>query len=301
MKIKKAKNILAIITRIFAWVVFGIAVITAVLAVFASLSGEKNSKEIFGVKILIVATDSMSKSAVSSANNDEQIFFDAGDLIIIKCDEKGTEYKEGDVIAFLSYSPESFGKTLTHKIKKVHYSESGDLIGYTTYGINTGVNDSTVVSPEMVLGSYSSKIPVVGNLFAYLKTPAGYYLSILTPSVLLIIYFSVSVGKYFGRKELVKVLGGEEKVKELLGEDKPLEDKKDTSNEKTDNLNPKEQVNNEELNEQNSKDQENKEENIVENPKEKTILEDTKEEVNNNKTNQESSKEKKSKTIKTKK
>ncbi len=204
MSKEKAKDLFEKVLSIFAWFVFVIAVVTAVFTIFASFSSEKNGKEIFGSKILIVASDSMSRSSISSANNDEQVYFDAGDLIIIKVAKPGDVYEVGDVISFISYSPESFGSTLTHKIRKVHYSSSGELLGYTTYGINTGKNDSTVVSPEMVLGTYSKKIQKVGNLFAYLKTPAGYYLSIVTPSALLLIYFSINVGRYFGRKEALK-------------------------------------------------------------------------------------------------
>ncbi len=206
MESKKSKRVFDITLSVFAWLVFFIAVIMATLTIFSSFSSEKNGKQIFGVKILIVASDSMSKSSVSNKNNDENVFFNAGDLIIINVDNKGTIYKEGDVISFISLSPESYGKTLTHKIKKVNYSTSGNLLGYTTYGINTGKNDSAVVSPDMIIGSYKGKIPKLGNLFAYLKTPAGYYLSIITPSVLLIIYFSINVGRYIGRKETLKEL-----------------------------------------------------------------------------------------------
>ena len=209
MKNSKTKKTFEIVLSIFAWVTFVLAVCTAVLAIFASFSSEKNGKEVFGVKILIVGSDSMSRSAVSSANNDEEVFFDAGDLIIINVAEDGSIYKEGDIITFLSYSPESYGQTLTHKIRKVHYTQSGKVLGYTTYGINTGVSDSTVVSPDMVLGSYSKKIPNIGSFFAFLKTPAGYYLSIVTPSVLLIIYFSVNVGRYFGRREALAEMNAE--------------------------------------------------------------------------------------------
>ena len=212
MGTKKNKTIFEKILSIFAWFVFFIALFTAILSIFATFSGEKNGKEMFGYKVLIVNTDSMSKSPTSSANNDESIFFNAGDIIIIKTTKDGTGYKVGDVISFISYNPESFGLTLTHKIKAVHYSQSGKLIGYTTYGINTGVSDSTVVSPEMIIGSYVTKVPNLGNIFAYLKTPAGYYLSILTPSVLLIIYFSVNVGKYFGRREALKELANSQAV-----------------------------------------------------------------------------------------
>ena len=186
---------------VFAWFFFSIAIITALLSVFSSLSSEKNGKEIFGYKMLIVASDSMSKSALSQ---NESVHFDAGDLIIVKTTKDNTKFKVGDVITFVSYNPDSYGKTLTHKIREVNYTAAGKLIGYTTYGINTGVSDKALVSPDSIIGEYSGKIPKLGNVFAYLKTPAGYYLSILTPAILLIIFFSINVGKYFGIKEGLK-------------------------------------------------------------------------------------------------
>lgn len=192
------KSVIEKTLSIIAWFIFIIALLTALLSIFASFSSEKNGKEIFGVKFLIVASDSMSKSPISE---NEQVFFDAGDVIIIKTTKDNTNFKVGDVITFVSYNPDSYGKTLTHKIKEVNYSSSGKLIGYTTYGINTGKNDKVSVSPDTIIGVYSGKIPKLGNILAYLKTPAGYYLSILTPSVLLIIFFSINVGRYFGKKE----------------------------------------------------------------------------------------------------
>ena len=203
-KEKTNKLIYEKILSIFAWLTFVLAILLAILTVFSSFSDEKNGKEIFGRKFLIVASDSMSKSSISSSNNDEQIFFNSGDVIIIKTAYDVKDLRVGDVISFFSYNPDSYGKTLTHKIRSIKYSPSGNLIGFETYGINTGVSDKALVQPESIMGVYSSKIGGVGNVFAYLKTPSGYYLSILTPSVLLIIFFSINVGKYFGRREALR-------------------------------------------------------------------------------------------------
>jgi len=187
------------ILGIFAWFVFFLALFLAVFTVFASLSGEKNGKEIFGHKLLIVASDSMSKSHISEH---EKIFFNAGDLIVIKTMDSSTVLSVGDVITFYSHNPESYGKTVTHKIREVKYSQTGEVIGYVTYGINTGVNDVVVVTPENVIGKYVFKVPNVGHVFSFLKSPRGYYLSILTPAVLLIIFFSIKIGKTIGKKEI---------------------------------------------------------------------------------------------------
>lgn len=215
------KSILERILSVFAWLVFVVSLLTAVLSIFSSCSGEKNGKEIFGIKMLIVASNSMSKPTLGE---DEPIFFDAGDLIIIRTVNDNTNFKEGDVITFISYNPDSYGKTLTHKIRQVNYTPSGKLIGYTTYGVNTGVNDKAIVAPESIIGVYENKIPKLGFLFSYLQTPAGYYLSILTPSILLIIFFSINVGKYFGRKEALAEYSLTDEYKSLKDRVQSLEE-----------------------------------------------------------------------------
>ncbi len=168
----------------------------ALIMIFASLSGEKNSREVLGFQLLIVASDSMSQS---SSSENEPIFFDAGDLIIIRRVEDATALKAGDVITFFSYNPDSYGKTVTHKIREIRYGHDGNIIGFVTYGINTGVNDTTPVKPENIMGKYLFKIPDVGSLFAFLKTPRGYFISILIPTVLMLMFFSMQIGKALGK------------------------------------------------------------------------------------------------------
>lgn len=186
------------ILTVFAWISFVVAILISTLSIFASFSDQKNGKEIFGVKLFIVASDSMSKSSLSK---NEKIFFNAGDLLIIKTTDANTIFLTNDVITFISYNPDSYGKILTHKIREVKYSTSGKLIGYVTYGINTGVNDQTLVKPESVIGKYVGKIENLGSLFAFYKTPAGYYTSILIPCILLVVFFSIKVGKGLGKRE----------------------------------------------------------------------------------------------------
>ena len=195
--VKTKKHVFDAILNVFAWLSFFVAVIVSVTVLLSTFSTTENGKSLFGYKMLIVASDSMKRSTLSKQ---EPIYFDAGDIVIIKATKDGREYKAGDVISFISYNKDSYGKTLTHKIRKVNYSATGTVISYTTYGINTGVNDSAVVVPDTVIGKYAGKFPKLGNLFAYLKTQRGYYTSILIPSVFAIIFFSIKIGKYLGRK-----------------------------------------------------------------------------------------------------
>lgn len=215
-KDRKKKRIYERILSVFAWLSLFLAVITATVAVFASLSSEKNGKEIFGHKLLIVESSSMSLSATSE---DESIFFNEGDLIIIKVINESTDIKVGDVITFVSYNPESMGKTISHKVRSIKTSVSGKVLGYETYGINTGVSDSVLVEPSTILGVYANKVPNVGKVFRFLKTPAGFFLSISVPCLLLIIFFSIKVGKWLGKREVAKSYDAElEKLRGRLSD-----------------------------------------------------------------------------------
>ena len=206
MQIKQKKLIFEKIIGAFAWLSLFLAIVFATIALFASFSGEQNGKEIFGYKVLIVASDSMSKSPISDK---EDIFFDAGDVIVIKIIDNPNVLKVGDVITFLSYNPGSMGKTLSHKIREIRYSDNGEIEGIVTYGINKGVNDIVEVKPEHLIGKYVFKIPKMGHLFSFLRTPRGFYLSILIPGVLLIIFFSIKVGKILGKQEYSKLYNEE--------------------------------------------------------------------------------------------
>ena len=206
------KSVLEKVLAVFAWVSFVIAIITILFSVFSSFSSEKNGKEIFGVKFLIVARDSMSLSTVSEGESE---LFNAGDLIILKTTTDNSNFKVGDIIAFVSYNPDSYGQTLTRKICEVNYSISGQLIGYTTYDINSGVSGEELVAPSSIIGQYSGKIAKLGNFFADLKTPTGNYLSILIPTVLLMFFCSITLGKYMCKKEALMEKKNAKKFDEL--------------------------------------------------------------------------------------
>ena len=209
---------------VFAWLSFFLAVIMASVTFLASLSGKDNGKEVFGRRMLIVEGDSMSKSEISE---NEEIFFNIGDLIVIETVKDARSLKAGDVITFISQSPESMGKTVTHKIREIQYSEDGKISGFVTYGINKGKNDTVPASPDYIIGKYCFKVKGIGNLFLFLKTPRGFYLSILIPSVFLIIFFSITVGKILGKSELAKNYTDE--IDSLKSRVKALEEKYEES------------------------------------------------------------------------
>lgn len=198
-KYTKKLNSFDFMLNIFAWLSFFVAIAFAIMVIFSTVAGTDNGKVVFGHKLLIVESDSMSKSP---ASENESVFFSSGDIIIIKPVSDYATIQEGDVITFVSSNPDSVGQTLSHKVRSVKKNAVGSLIGFETYGIYTGVSDKAVVDPTMVIGEYVGKIENLGTLFKFFKTPAGYFLGILIPCLLLLIFFSIAVGKLLGRKEM---------------------------------------------------------------------------------------------------
>ncbi len=215
-KVKAKKNTFDTILNVFAWLSFFVAVILALAVFLSSYSGTENGKTIFGYKMLIVESDSMSKSALSK---NERVYFNKGDLIFIKEVSDVSKIAVGDVITFVSYNPSSKGKTISHKVRSIKTRADGEILGFETYGIYTGVSDQVVVDPSTIIGKYVGKSEGLGKLFCYMKTPAGYFTSILIPCVLLIIFFSVGLGKILTQRGMHRAYYSEfEKLRERINE-----------------------------------------------------------------------------------
>lgn len=189
-----AKKILNISSKVIAWLLVAFTVFMMVFTIITVTTVDKNERSIFGVRFYIVQTDSMS---LSENNKDMEVHFNAGDIILIKDVENKTALKEGDIIAFMSMNEISYGETVTHMIREVKKTEDGKILGYVTYGTNTGTCDEALVEPDYVIGQYSGKLPGVGNFFAFVKSTPGYIICILVPFLLLILYNGVNVIRLF--------------------------------------------------------------------------------------------------------
>jgi signal peptidase I len=208
MQSNKMKNILNVITKVLTGIVVAFAVFMMIFTIVSVTTVDKNDRSIFGIKFYIVQTDSMS---LSENNKDMDVHFNAGDIILIKNVKNYSELKAGDIIAFLSTNSVSYGETVTHMIREVKRDENGRLLGYVTYGTNTGTDDEALVEPEYVLGTYAGKLPGVGNFFAYVKSTQGYIICILIPFLLLILYNGVNVIRLFRKykKEQTAIMEAE--------------------------------------------------------------------------------------------
>ena len=189
-----AKKILNIALKVVTWLLVAFTVFMMIFTVVTVTTVDRNDRSIFGVKFYIVQTDSMS---LSENNKDMDVHFNAGDIVIIKNVDDPRALQAGDVIAFMSTNSVSYGETVTHMIREIKKTEDGKVLGYVTYGTNTGTDDEALVEPEYVLGAYSGKLPGVGNFFAFVKSTPGYIVCILVPFLLLILYNGVNVIRLF--------------------------------------------------------------------------------------------------------
>ena len=190
------KKVMNIALKVVTWLLVAFTVFMMIFTVLTVTTVDRNDRSIFGIKFYIVQTDSMS---LSENNKNMDVHFNAGDIVIIKNVKDPRNLQAEEIIAFMSTNSVSYGETVTHMIREVKKTEDGRVLGYVTYGTNTGTNDEALVEPEFVLGAYSGKLPGVGKFFAFVKSTPGYIVCILVPFLLLILYNGVNVIRLFRR------------------------------------------------------------------------------------------------------
>ena len=199
-------KVLNIIKKILVWLVVAVAVFMMLFTVISVNTFNRNDRSLFGYKMYVVNTDSMSATD-----------FDAGALIFVKEVDPAT-LKEGDIITFMSQGANSFGETVTHKIRKLTIDAEGNP-GFITYGTTTDTDDETIVTYPYVMGKYQSQIANLGTFFNFLKTTPGYFVCIFTPFMLIIIYEAVKFFALFRRYR-------KEQMEELQAEREKIEAEK---------------------------------------------------------------------------
>ncbi len=200
------KKALHILKTTLIWLVILLAVSMMIFTVISVTTFNRNDRSLFGYKMYIVNSDSMSATD-----------FNAGSLILVKEVHPAT-LKEGDIITFMSQDTDSFGETVTHKIRKRTADAEGNP-GFITYGTTTDTNDETIVTYPYVLGKYESHIPGLGTFFNFLKTTPGYFVCIFTPFMLIILYEGVRFFKLFRRYK-------QEQMEEMRAEREEIEAQK---------------------------------------------------------------------------
>lgn len=108
------------------------------------------------------------------------------DAIVIKRIDND-KYKVGDIITFSSEDVNYQGKAVTHRIvDKKNYSSNQSI--YTTKGDNNLVVDPANVKTSAIYGKVLFKLPGIGYAQSYLSKPINFFLCILIPAIIFIIY-----------------------------------------------------------------------------------------------------------------
>ena len=133
-----------------------------------------------GIFPLIVLTDSMYPEIHS------------GDLIICH-QEDAKDIEKGEIISF--FDPAGNGTSIvTHRVIEV-VEENGN-ISYITKGDFNNTEDSLPVTSDKVVGVYSMRIPVVGNVALFMQSTTGLVVCVVMPIVLLVAYDMIRRKQY---------------------------------------------------------------------------------------------------------
>lgn len=200
----KVKKILNVSLKVITVLVVAFSIFVMIFTIISVTTVDKNDRNLLGTRFYIVKTDSMSPSE-NNENLKAREKFRAGDIVLIRRVKDHSKLEAGDIIAFMSLNTDEgkdslhghYGQTITHMIREVKKTDDGKILGYVTYGTNTGTDDEVLVEPEYVLGKYTGKLPKLGYFFAFVKSTPGYILCILIPFLLLIIYNGINVIRLF--------------------------------------------------------------------------------------------------------
>ena len=133
---------------------FLVILITNVILIVKGSLNEKEVPTIFGVAPMAVLTDSM------KTNDNDSI--KSGDLIFAKKVDTNT-LKKGDIILFYSR-----GSTVIHRI--IGQTKEKEFI---TKGDANSSEDIDPVAKTRIVGKYIGRLPFVGRVVLFSKTPLG--------------------------------------------------------------------------------------------------------------------------------
>lgn len=186
---KVFKKVLNIVITILIVCVLIVSILMAAVALTSKDTGVPN---VLGKATISVLTDSMT--------GEDALCFNAGDMIIcdVVSDKETATYKVGDVVTF-QFDIDNDGVTdlVTHRIHKVNkdgtYQTKGDNNSTYDQNENNEVVFSNISNFDIVATYHGVKIPGIGNFFAYIRTPMGFFLCVLLPMILFFLYEAVRV------------------------------------------------------------------------------------------------------------
>lgn len=167
-----SQKVLTIVGAVLC-VIFGFMLICNIVIVVKGNVSPDRPPSVLGVTPLVVLSGSMSGDAPDH--------IEAGDLIFVKPADPAA-LKVGDVITYME------GKTVvTHRIIEITTGEDGKLL-FGTKGDANNTADKDPVHQDNLVGIYTGRIPMVGDLAIFMQTPLGMILFIGVPLVAFVGY-----------------------------------------------------------------------------------------------------------------
>lgn len=165
-----------------------ILIFTFIMTINILISNKKGYVSLFGSTAIAVKTDSM--------NGDKENSFAKGDLIFIRIVE-GNEHNEdrqnlkvGDIVTFVSGDVDGDGRNdlISHRIVDLEIAKDGTLMNLLVKGDNPKAIEVQKISSSAVIGVYTGKIKGIGNFSLFIHTQLGFGVTVVLPSLLIVIY-----------------------------------------------------------------------------------------------------------------
>lgn len=155
-------KVLARLGSVVTWVLVSVALVVALLGVLAIFPGDHQ------VKFLVVRTGSMEPTLPVCS------------VVVVK---KQAAYSIGDMVTFRQGND-----LVTHRIIATQGSQ------FQTQGDANATPDTALVDSSAVAGSVVLSVPYVGKVLTWVKTPLGFSLLIIIPSLLLVLREIQAIG-----------------------------------------------------------------------------------------------------------
>ena len=198
MDSKKHNNLLSKILKILYYIIISLACLIAIIVVYYMISSQINSKnENYRPTISMYTIVSPSMTPVINVYD-----------VVINVHPKAPEKIEvGDIITYISKSPNSEGMTITHRVIEIIKNQDGTY-EYITQGDNNSERDNLAVSYESVIGKEIMIIPGLGKIQFLIANKKSWLILLLIP---VIIYLLKDVG------QLIELFGLRKKVDHVAG------------------------------------------------------------------------------------
>lgn len=195
----KTKKILGIVSNVLVVVILAFVVLIT-FSIILSRGQGKNYTALFGRSYVAVQSDSMERDSYDDFVYPHDVEgFKKGDLIqirVLSFEERGN-LKVGDVVSY-RFDIDGDGEKNelnTHRI--VAYTDSnmdGVIDYYTLQGDKVGAPLDQNIPANLVIGKYEGhKIAGFGKAIDFFHSPAGFFVCVVLPSLLIVAYFAVNL------------------------------------------------------------------------------------------------------------